>query len=280
MIVWLNGALVDETEARVSPFDHGLLVGDGVFETLAVFSGVPFAWTRHYLRLRRSAAGLGFEPPPGDTLRAATDAVIDANRLGDTEARLRITVTSGPGPLGSNRGDHGVTALVSASQPQPFDPTVRVVIVPWPRNERGAVTGLKTTSYAENVRALAYAHEQGAGEAIFLNTQGALCEGTGTNVYVVKDGRASTPPLESGCLDGVTRQLLLEVGREVDVDIAEITLSAADLVSADEAFISSSTRGAHPVTAVDGQALARAPGPITRSLMEAYAKLLERDLDP
>lgn len=277
-VVWLDGALVDQAGARISPFDHGLLVGDGVFETLTTVGGVPFAWSRHYQRLVRSAEGLGFAVPSSDELLAAARSVIEANGL--DEARVRVTVTSGPGPLGSDRGDGGSTALVSAGEVTEWAPTTDVVVVPWPRNERGATAGLKTTSYAENARALAYAKERGGGEAIFLNTQGELCEGTGTNVYVVRGGRIETPPLSSGCLDGVTRQLLLELCADHGFDAVEASLPASALTEADEVFISSSTRGAQPVAHVDGTAVPSAPGPATEKLMTAYENLSARDQDP
>lgn len=277
-IVWLNGTLVDEAEARISPFDHGLLVGDGVFETLTTFNGVPFAWTRHYQRLVRSAEGLGFAVPPNAELLAATRSTIEANSL--DEARVRVTITSGPGPLGSDRGDDGTTALVSVSAVTPWATTTDIVVVPWPRNERGATAGLKTTSYAENARALAYAKERGGGEAIFLNTRGELCEGTGTNVYVVRHGRIETPPLSSGCLDGVTRQLLLELCAGEGLDAEETDLPASALAEADEVFISSSTRGAQPVAHVDGESVPSAPGPLTEKLMTAYEDLVARNQDP
>lgn len=277
-IVWLDGELVDEHEARISPFDHGLLVGDGVFETLTTFDGIPFAWTRHHRRLVRSAEGLGFAAPPGDELLETARAVMEANGL--DEARIRVTVTSGPGPLGSDRGDAGVTVLVSASEVTPWPPTTDVVVVPWRRNEQGATAGLKTTSYAENARALAYAKERGGGEAIFRNTRGELCEGTATNVYVVRGGRVETPPLSSGCLDGVTRQLLLELCADHGLDVAEIDLPVSALTEADEVFISSSTRGAQPVAHVDGEAVPAAPGPVTEKLIAAYEDLAARDQDP
>ena len=157
--VWVDGALTPVADARVSPFDHGLLVGDGVFETLRVYGGVPFAWRRHIERLGLSAAGLGLEVPDGVKLREAADAVLAAN--GTVEGRLRITVTGGPSPLGSERGAAAPTVIVAASTAREWPPSERVVTVPWPRNERGATSGLKTISYAENVRALAYAHERG-----------------------------------------------------------------------------------------------------------------------
>ena len=155
--VWLNGTLVRAEEARVSPFDHGLLVGDGVFETMRVYRGVPFAWRRHLERLAHSATGLGLPLPDAQLLRVAVDAVLTAN--GIAEGRVRITVTGGVSPLGSERAETATTVLVAASELATWPERPEVVIVPWRRNDRGAVTGLKTISYAENVRALAYARD-------------------------------------------------------------------------------------------------------------------------
>jgi branched-chain amino acid aminotransferase len=276
--VWINGSIRGADEARVSPFDHGLLVGDGVFETLRVYRGVPFAWRRHCERLADSAAGLGLDPPDSSTLRAAADAVLAAN--GITEGRLRITVTGGPSPLGSERGTGSPTVIVAASESRPWPPSEGVVTVPWPRNERGATAGLKTISYAENVRALAYAHERDASEAIFLNTRGDLCEATGSNVFVVRDGAALTPPGTAGCLLGVTRALVLDLCGDVGVPAKEATLGPSDLSGADEAFLTSSTREIQPISTVDGRALPAAPGPITAQLADAFCALVARDLDP
>ena len=129
-------------------------------------------------------------------LRAATDAVLAANNL--TEARLRITVTGGPAPPGSRRARVPPTVVVVAFELEPTSEAAAVMIVPWTRNERGALAGLKTISYAENVRALAHVEAHGAHEAIFANTQGRLCEATGSNVFLVLDGQCCTPPLSAG----------------------------------------------------------------------------------
>ncbi len=218
--VWMNGTLLRDDEARISIFDHGLVVGDGVFETIKVVGGRAFALTRHLDRLARSAAGLGIPAPDLDQIRAGALAVIDASPAVPL-ARMRITVTAGIGPLGSERGPSPLTAIVAlAEQAAPAD-FVDVAVVPWPRNERGALSGLKTTSYGENVRALAYAAEHGGSEAIFGNTVGNLCEGTGTNIFVVLGGRLITPPLSAGCLAGVTRALVIEW-----VGAAEETIAA------------------------------------------------------
>lgn len=278
MKVAVDGEVLDADAARISPFDHGLLVGDGVFETLRVYDSEPFAWTRHAERLVRSASGLGLEVPAEDDLRATANAVITANGVRD--GRLRITVTGGPAPLGSERGDVTPTWIVAATSMDPWPPTVDVVLVPWPRNERGAVAGLKTTSYAENVRALAVAHERRAGEAIFLNTRGELCEATGSNVFVVRDGALSTPPERSGCLLGVTRALILELALRLGIPCGEPDLTVDALRTADEAFLTSSTRETHPIAAVDGAELPNAPGTITARLATAFADLVRTDLDP
>jgi branched-chain amino acid aminotransferase len=277
-IVWIEGGLVPEAEARVSPFDHGILVGDGVFETMRVYDGVPFAWRRHCDRLARSAAGLGLAPPDRVALREAADAVLAANDLRD--ARVRVTVTGGRAPLGSERGDGPPTVVVAASPLKPWAPIADVVVVPWVRNERGAVAGLKTTSYAENVRALAYAHERGSSEAVLANTRDELCEATGSNVFVVHDGVVRTPPESAGCLLGVTRALVLELCAELAIPADECPLPIGALARADEAFLTSTVREVQPIGAVDGRALPVAPGPRSSALAAAFTDLVARDPDP
>lgn len=278
VFVWVDGALSEEGEARISPFDHGLLTGDGVFETLRVYGGQPFAWTRHLERLSRSAAGMGLALPPGDVLRGAAEAVLSANGL--SEGRLRVTVTGGPAPLGSDRGEGGPTVIVAGSGMAPWAESVAVATVPWPRNERGALAGLKTISYGENVRALAHAAELGAGEAIFANSRGGLCEGTGTNVFVVAGGRLRTPPASAGCLLGVTRALVLELAGELGIDAGEADLPLSALATADEAILTSSTRELQPISEVDGAPLPQAPGPVTAQLAEAFKALVAAEIDP
>lgn len=219
--VWINGMLYAPEYAQVPVFDHGILVGDGVFETVKAIQGRPFALTRHLRRLSVSAVGLGLPEPDLDAIRRGTLDVLAAAPAWDV-GRIRITFTSGVGPLSSDRGTDGTTTVIAVSEQQPFAPTSDVLIVPWPRNERDVLVGLKTTSYAANVRALAYARERGGTEAVFGNLAGNLCEGTGSNVFLVRDGRLVTPPLSSGCLAGVTRALVLEW---LDVEEEDVHLS-------------------------------------------------------
>lgn len=272
-MVWLNGELVDVERARISPFDHGITVGDGVFETLKVTDGQPFALTRHLLRLDRSAKGLGLPTVAHDTIRTAVAEVIRANST--TEGRLRITLTGGDGPLGSGRGDSGPTLLIAVGPATPADHGVDVITVDWTRNERGALVGLKTTSYAENVMALARAAEAGAGEAIFANTVGNLCEGTGSNIFVGIGGRLITPPLSAGPLAGITRELVLEITDAVEEDLPFDALGRAD-----EAFLTSSIRDVQGIGAVDGVALPHCPGPFTTAAARAFADLMAANPDP
>jgi branched-chain amino acid aminotransferase len=188
---------------------------------------------------------------------------------------LRITVTAGRSPLGSARGTGPPTVVVAPFPARDWPATSDVVVVPWPRSERSAVVGLKTTSYAENVVAYAYAADHGAGEAIFGNLAGNLCEGTGSNVFVGLDGRLVTPPLSSGCLAGVTRALLLELGVAEEADVLLERLG-----SAGEAFLSSTTRNVQPIANVDGAPLRSIPGDLTLRASEALHALIARDLDP
>jgi branched-chain amino acid aminotransferase len=272
-IVWIDGRLREESEARVSPFDHGLLTGDGVFETLIVYGGRPFAVRRHLVRLAASCKGLGLPSPDPSLLRDAIDEVVAANEL--DRGRLRITVTGGTAPLGSDRGPGGPTVVVAGGPFAPWPPTADVVVVPWVRNERGALAGLKSTSYAENVIALAFAKERGASEAIFANTVGNLCEGTGTNVFVVIGGRLVTPPLAAGCLAGVTRALVIELTGATEED-----LPVSALGDADEAFLTSTTREVQPIAAVDGSPLSVAPGAVSSDAIDAFRALVATDIDP
>jgi branched-chain amino acid aminotransferase len=269
------GGLVDAEHARVSVLDHGFTVADGVFETLKVTGGVPFAITRHLNRLERSAEAMGLPAPDRARVLLAVRETLDANAplLGDF-ARLRITYTAGDAPLGSDRGEASPTLVVAASAMKPWPESAAVITVPWPRNERSPLAGVKSTSYAENVLALARAHEHGAGEALVPDTQGRLCEGTGSNVFIVVEGRLITPTLATGCLPGVTRDLVLEW-----TDAAEEDVPFSAIGNADEVFITSSTRDVQPVHRVDARSLA-APGPVTAAVQGEFARRSRADVDP
>jgi branched-chain amino acid aminotransferase len=271
--IWVNGRLLDHPEEPVlSALDHGVTVGDGVFETVKIVDDRPFALTRHLARLHASAAGLGLPAPDDALVRRAIQDVMGGQRL--PLGRLRLTWTGGPAPLGSGRGGGPCTLTVVADAMSAPDTTTAVATVPWVRNDRSAVAGLKTISYAENVVALAYARERGASEAVFANTRGELCEGTGSNIFVVTDGELLTPSLESGCLAGISRALVLEW-----CDAREATLSMDVLERAGEIFLASTTRDIQPVYRCDTREL-DAPGPITKSAIEVWRLNEAVDIDP
>lgn len=274
MRAWVNGRLLDDPREPVLPVtDHGFTVGDGVFEAMKVLHGQPFALTRHLDRLVRSAEGLGLPPVDLDDVRRGIAAVLDGQDL--PLGRLRVTYTDGSAPMGSGRNpDEPTTLVVVADAMTPWPETTSAVTVPWPRNERGALAGLKTTSYAENVVALHRAKELGATEAIFANLAGHVCEGTGSNVFYVVDGELRTPTLGSGCLAGVTRALLLEWtdGREVDEEIEVLR-------KASEVLLVSTTRDVQGVHRLDDREL-EAPGPVTREAMRVWREREAEGMDP
>ncbi len=277
-ITWVNGQLSQPGLSDLNSLDHGFTVGDGVFETLKVSNGVPFALTRHLARLARSAASLGLRPPDAEQLRTGIDQVLRQGRYPEL-ARLRLTMTAGVGPLGSDRLDVPQTLAVALAAAAPQPRAAAVVTAPWPRNERAALVGVKTTSYAENVVALAYARERGAAETIFGNTVGDLCEGTGSNIFIIRENRVITPPLSSGCLAGITRELLLEWSKAAGLEILEQLTPLNELGSCQEAVLTSSTRDVQAIDRIDNRELP-APGPITLKLMGIFADASAGRSDP
>lgn len=275
--VWVDGQVSVGGTAQVGALDHGLTVGDGAFESCKIVHGQAFALTRHLVRLNRSLEVLALPPIDEGLVRTAVAETLAA--AGELPlGRLRITVTGGPGPLGSHRGEGSPTLVVAVSPASPWPDRIVAVTVPWTRNESSAVAGAKTTSYAENVVALRAAHQHGAHEALLANTRGVLCEGTGSNVLVAIGGRLLTPPLSSGCLAGITRELLLEWGREEGLPVAEEDLPLQALATADEVLLTSSTRDVQPVAVLDGRELAG--GELGGAAKNLFARRAAQGMDP
>lgn len=271
--IWFDGRLYGADDTPSVPVtDHGLVVGDGVFEALKITAVGPFAVQRHLDRISRSAKALGLPEPDHAVVRGAIEAVC-ADQLWEF-GKIRITYTGGPGPLGSQAAYGPATLVVIAEPTDPPAPTVSIVTAPWRRNENGALTGVKSTSYAENVRGLAYAAERSASETIFLNTTGDVCEGTGTNIFCAFGDRVLTPPLAAGCLAGITRELLLEW-----TDIVEEDFTLAEAAEADEVFITSSLRDVQGVSLWDSVDY-RAPGPKTTEISAQFLAKSVELVDP
>jgi branched-chain amino acid aminotransferase len=273
--VWVDGQVVDAAAPSVRALDHGVTVGDGAFETCKIVRGEAFALTRHLRRLGRTLSGLGLPAVDEGRVRDGVAAVLSADDPIDF-GRVRITVTGGAGPLGSDRHESPATIIVAATPAAPHAPSAAVVTVPWVRNERAATAGLKTTSYAENVIAVTHARSRGAEEALLANTRGELCEGTASNVFVVTDGVLRTPPLDSGCLAGITRELAIEWCRQGGLEVVEESMPFDVLHSADEVIITNSSRDVQGVHLVDDRSL-DAPGPVTARAIEVW-RTAEADL--
>jgi branched-chain amino acid aminotransferase len=272
-VVWCDGRLRSPDEAVVGPLDRGLTGGFGVYESCAVLDGQVFALRRHLARFARSATTLGLPVPDEMTVRQAAEQVAAAG--GWAYGRLRLTLTGGPAD-----GTPGVLLVVG--QPAATVETVALARSPWVRNERSAIAGAKATSTADNLVAARFARRSGADEAVLANTRGELCECTTANVLVEIGGELVTPPLTSGCLGGVTRELLLGWAAEEGMPVRERTLDFAVL---DEVFagraalaISSTVRTVVPVTALDGVPVA--PGPLTVQARRLFQARRRERLDP
>jgi branched-chain amino acid aminotransferase len=271
--IWLDGRVYDDPrQATIAGTDHGLVVGDGVFETLKVTERGAFAVRRHLDRLSRSAAALHLPAPDHGQIREAIDAVLDGREFG--RGKLRITYTGGRGPLGSEAAYGSPTLIAALAPADAAAPVASIVTAPWTRNEHGALAGVKSISYAENVRALGYAAQNDASEAIFLNTSGRVCEGTGSNIFLVFGDTIITPPLSSGPLAGITRELIMEWS---SVEERDLSLDEAKL--ADEVFLTSSLRDVQAAERWDDQDFGPTR-PVTEALAINFAERSKADLDP
>jgi branched-chain amino acid aminotransferase len=262
MKVWLNGELLDADEAHISPFDRGFLLGEGVFETLRSYAGRIPTIAEHLERLEFGCRALGVGVTPMHELAHAVHALLRENELID--ARIRITVTE-------------TAILMTALDLRPWPDTATAVLAPWPHNEKSPLAGVKTTSRADTVLGLAYAHSQGADEVLFLNLAGNLCEAATANVFVIRCNRVETPPLSAGCLPGITRRHVLEACEALGIEATETNLLLDALSEAEEMFLTSSTRGIQPLVAWPGGS--GSAGPVALRLQAELQRAIERLAD-
>lgn len=271
-VVFHDGQLHDGDTPLIAAADQAIVMGLGVFETLVAHGGRLFAFDRHLDRLEMSASVMGLPTPDREAIAEDMGKALVESGFHKTEkSRIRLTLTAG---IGDRRfaEDGPEPQLFFEISPAPaFKEFASLVTVPFVRNERGALTGAKTISYGENAVAFKVAREAGADEAIFGNTRNLLCEGTVSNIFVYIDGKWITPPLTSGCLAGVTRALVLELGHEIE----EIDFEMSRLGTIDGAFLTSTLRGLQAVGEIDGRKLPRQEPPGFPEMKSAFQELAD-----
>lgn len=282
----VNGRITGERDAVVSVFDHGFLYGEGIYETMRTYHGRPFLYERHMRRLRNSARMIVLEVPFTDAdLGSRIRDTMAASDLNGGEAYIRLLVTRGVGELTYDPQATPTPSVIIIVKPQ-VDPApdayargVRVVIVDVVRNHPDTVNpAIKSNNLLNNALAAQQAIRRGGFEGIMRNYRGELSECTTSNLFIVKHGTALTPPLESGLLPGITREFLFDVGGEIGIDVREQALRDEDLFSADEAFLTSTTREAVPIVKVDDRTIGSGlPGSVTKKLLEGFRRRAHAD---
>jgi branched-chain amino acid aminotransferase len=278
--VYVNGTIARAEDASIPVYDHGFLYGEGVYETLRTYNRVPFLYDRHLRRLRASAGYLQLDVPfsneglatwIGDTMAAAGDM---------EEAYIRVLLTRGVGELTYDIGATPVPSLVIIVKPleeppaRVFSDGIKIALVPILRNHPGSVNPIiKSNNLLNNALAMQEAYRRGADEGLMCNYRGELSECSQANFFIVRGGVALTPETDAGLLEGLTRSFLFEVGQDVGIQVRSETLLPKDLETADEAFITSTTRELSPVTRIDDRVIGNGkPGPATLKLLEGYRK--------
>ncbi len=268
--VFHNDQLLAVEKVRLSPGQAGLVNGWGLFTTLRIVRGEAFAFERHWRRLEKDAAIIHLPMPyAGPRVRVQLQEVIRANKVSEACARIYLVYNQ----VGFWRSDEPQPAvdLIIYTAPLPeYHQAVRLAIREHGRHAASALVGVKTISWLNNVWSVAEAQKDGFDEVILLNERGEVAECTAANVYIVKGDTVFTPPLSSGCLEGVTRSILFEIVGEAGAIVKEHTLRLEDLYSADEVFISSTNRNVIGVGEIAGHKFASAPGPVTLRMNEAF----------
>lgn len=271
--IWCNGRWLPATSHPGAAQDRGAFLGLGLFETMAARDGIVVFARRHLARLHKSCALLGWNVDLTG-FEAVAAELLARNGLTAGRARLRLIITAGSGPLDDLTPGADRLVWLAAFPAGEIPAAMTACLSPWPRNERSPLAGLKCASYAENLVALDHARRLGFDEAIFLNTAGHLCEAATANLFLIRDGVLLTPSLDSGCLPGIGREIVCELATKLGIPLEERPLFLADLLAADEIFLSSSTRGVIAVPRFEDRALPNDAG--TRLLREAYRELAEQ----
>jgi branched-chain amino acid aminotransferase len=276
--VYVNGKIAPADQAVVPVYDHGFVYGEGVYETLRTYNKVPFLYDRHMLRLRKSAARILLDVPfeDGTLLSWIEQTIAAAGEL--NEAYIRILLTRGVGDLNYDpKSTPNPTTVIivkpfEAPAPRVYNDGIRISLVDMLRNHPKSVNpSIKSNNLLNNALAMQTAYRAGAEEALMCNYRGELTECSQANFFMVRGGAVLTPQADAGLLEGVTRAFIFELGRELGIDVREQVLFPKDLETADEMFITSTTRELSPVVSVDDRVVGSGkPGPVTQRLLTRY----------
>lgn len=276
----VNGRITPGRDAVISVFDHGFLYGEGIYETLRTYHGRLFLYERHTRRLRNSARMISLDVPFTDPQLGGQirDTIAASGLTGETY--VRVLVTRGVGDLTYDPHATPVPSVVIIVKPhvdppaEVYEQGVGVVICDIVRNHPGTVNPMiKSNNLMNSALAMQEAIKRGGFEGIMRNYKGELTECTTSNLFIVRDGAAVTPPLDAGLLPGITREFLFDVGKDVGIDVLERPLRDADLFGADEAFLTSTTREVVPIVTVDDKTIGTGkPGPVTKTLLDGFRK--------
>lgn len=277
ILIWLDGKLVPKSQATISVFDHGLLYGNGVFEGIRIYSGKIFELKAHIVRLYESAQAIRLDiPMPIEQMIAATEETVKANNLSD--GYIRLLITRGVGDLGLNPFvcEKASVIIIAADiqlYPQElYEKGLKVISSSVVRNHPLTVPPqVKSLNYINNIMAKIEAIDAGVLEAIMYNHQGYVAEATGDNVFIIKNGKIFTPPVQAGSLDGITRAVTIKIAKEMGYEIVEKNLTKFDLYTSDEFFLTGTAAEIIGVVDIDGRKIGDGkPGEITKKLREKF----------
>ena len=276
-VIYIDGKFYPKSEAKISVYDHGFLYGDGVFEGIRVYDGYVFKLEEHLTRLYNSAKSITLRIPLSkDELRGVVLEAVRKN--GFKDAYIRLVVSRGFGDLGLNPvkcPNPSVIVIADYIPPLYEGINATAVVAATRRNDPDALDPqIKSLNYLNNILAKIEANRAGVDEAIMLNCHGTICEGTSDNLFIIKKGVLITPPLSEGALDGITRDTVLELARELKIPVEEKPMTVHELMSADEAFLTGTAAEIGPLVEVNGQKIGDGePGPIWRMLAAAFKRL-------